>query len=132
VFFCVGERERESPMIKRQIRKQLKKPKNEGDRYRSRKWGRSWLKMREMVAGTGEPHSAVNWSEMKGLFHNEGLLKTENGRNVTIMQSVLLCIMELGLRCSEELPDERVDIKDLLVKLQKIKPTLFENRNRSV
>jgi len=29
---------RESPTIKRQIRKQLKKPKNEGDRYRSRNW----------------------------------------------------------------------------------------------
>jgi LRR receptor-like serine/threonine-protein kinase FLS2 len=48
------------------------------------------------------------------------------------MQSILLSTMELGLRCSEELPHERIDIKDMVVKLQKIKLTLFENRNRSV
>ncbi|XP_059454475.1 probable LRR receptor-like serine/threonine-protein kinase At3g47570 [Corylus avellana] len=63
---------------------------------------------------------------------DDGLLRTENGRDVTIMQSVLSSIMELGLRCSEDLPDERVNIKDVLVKLQKIKLTLFENRNRGV
>jgi LRR receptor-like serine/threonine-protein kinase FLS2 len=61
---------------------------------------------------------------------DDGLLKTENGRDVTIMQTVLLSIMELGLRCSEELPDERVDIKDVLAKLKKIQLTLSENRNR--
>jgi LRR receptor-like serine/threonine-protein kinase FLS2 len=60
---------------------------------------------------------------------DDGLLRTENERDVTIMQSVLSSIMELGLKCSEELPDERVDIKDVLVKLQKIKLTLSENRN---
>jgi LRR receptor-like serine/threonine-protein kinase FLS2 len=63
---------------------------------------------------------------------DESLLITENGRDVTVMQNVLLSIMELGLRCSEELPDERVDIKVVLVKLQKIKLTLFENRNMGV
>jgi hypothetical protein len=39
--------------------------------------------------------------------------------------------MELGLRCSEELPDERVDIKDVFAKLKNIQLTLSENRNRS-
>ncbi|XP_059462693.1 receptor kinase-like protein Xa21 [Corylus avellana] len=63
---------------------------------------------------------------------DEGLLITENGRDITTMKSVLSSIMELGLRCSEELPDERIDIKDVLVKLQKIKLTLSENRNRGV
>jgi LRR receptor-like serine/threonine-protein kinase FLS2 len=63
---------------------------------------------------------------------DESLLRTENGRDVTTMQSVLLSIMELGLRCSEELPNERVDIKDALVKLQKIKLALSENRNRGI
>jgi LRR receptor-like serine/threonine-protein kinase FLS2 len=52
---------------------------------------------------------------------DEGLLRIENERNVTVMQSVLLSIMKLGLRCFEELPDGRVDIKEVLVKLQKIK-----------
>jgi LRR receptor-like serine/threonine-protein kinase FLS2 len=56
---------------------------------------------------------------------DDGLLRTENGRDVTVMQSVLSSIMELGLRCSEELPNKRVDIKDVLVKLEKIKVTLF-------
>jgi LRR receptor-like serine/threonine-protein kinase FLS2 len=63
---------------------------------------------------------------------DEGLLITENGRDVAVMPSVLLSIMELGLRCSEMLPDERMDIKDVLVKLQKIKLTLFESRNKGV
>jgi LRR receptor-like serine/threonine-protein kinase FLS2 len=63
---------------------------------------------------------------------DEGLLRTENGRDVTVTQSILVTNMELGLRCSEELPDERVDIKDVLVKLQKIKLKLSENRNRGV
>jgi LRR receptor-like serine/threonine-protein kinase FLS2 len=62
---------------------------------------------------------------------DDNLLRTENGRDVTIMQTVLLSIMELGLRCSEELPDERVDMKNVLVKLKKIQLTLFKNRNRS-
>jgi LRR receptor-like serine/threonine-protein kinase FLS2 len=51
---------------------------------------------------------------------DEGLLRTKNRRNVTVMQSILLSIMKLGLRCSEELPDERVDIKEMPVKLQKL------------
>lgn len=63
---------------------------------------------------------------------DDGLLRTENGRDVTVMQSVLSSIMELGLRCSEELPNERIDIKDALVKLKKIKVTLFESRSRDV
>jgi LRR receptor-like serine/threonine-protein kinase FLS2 len=60
---------------------------------------------------------------------DDNLLRTENGRDVTTMQSVLSSIIELGLRCSEELPDERVDMKDVLVKLQKIKLAISENRN---
>jgi LRR receptor-like serine/threonine-protein kinase FLS2 len=61
---------------------------------------------------------------------DDGLLRTENGRDVTIMQSVFSSIMKLGLRCSEELPNERVDMKDVLSKLKKIQLTLVENKNR--
>jgi LRR receptor-like serine/threonine-protein kinase FLS2 len=60
---------------------------------------------------------------------DEGLMRTENARNATVMQRVLSSIMELGLKCFEELPDERVDIKDVLTKLKKIQLKLFENRN---
>jgi len=63
---------------------------------------------------------------------DDSLLRTENERDVTITQSVLLSIMELGLRCSEELPDERVDIKDVLAKLKTIKLTLFGNKSGGV
>jgi LRR receptor-like serine/threonine-protein kinase FLS2 len=60
---------------------------------------------------------------------DEGLLKTENGRDVNVMQNVLSFIIELGLMCSKELPNKRVNIKDVLAKLKKIKRTLFENKN---
>ncbi|KAG6729639.1 hypothetical protein I3842_01G039500 [Carya illinoinensis] len=50
-----------------------------------------------------------------------GLLRIEDGRDTIALQSILLSIMDLGLRCSEELPDTRMDIKDVLVKLNKIK-----------
>jgi LRR receptor-like serine/threonine-protein kinase FLS2 len=60
---------------------------------------------------------------------DEGLMRTENARNATVMQSVISSIMKLGLKCSKELSDERVDIKDVLSKLKKIKLKPFENRN---
>jgi len=61
---------------------------------------------------------------------DDGLLRIEHGRDVISMESIFSSIIELGLKCSEELPVERIDIKDVLVKLNKIKLTLSENRNR--
>jgi LRR receptor-like serine/threonine-protein kinase FLS2 len=61
---------------------------------------------------------------------DEGLLRTENERDIIVIQSVLSSIMELGLMCSNELPNERVDIKYVLAKLKKIQVKLFENKNR--
>ncbi|XP_062171370.1 probable LRR receptor-like serine/threonine-protein kinase At3g47570 [Alnus glutinosa] len=61
---------------------------------------------------------------------DDGLLRIEHGRDVIFMESIFSSIIELGLKCSEELPVERIDIKDVLVKLNKIKLTLSENRNR--
>ena len=63
---------------------------------------------------------------------DDGLLRMEDGRDVTVMQTILSSIMELGLRCSEELPDERPDIKDVVAKVNKIKSALLENRNKGV
>ncbi|KAL0004461.1 hypothetical protein SO802_012022 [Lithocarpus litseifolius] len=56
---------------------------------------------------------------------DDGLLKIENERDVTSIQTVLLSILELGLRCSEESPDERPDIKDVVTKVNKIKLALL-------
>ncbi|XP_050287492.1 probable LRR receptor-like serine/threonine-protein kinase At3g47570 isoform X2 [Quercus robur] len=63
---------------------------------------------------------------------DDGLLSIEAGRDVTVMQTILLSILELGLRCSEELPDERPEIKDVVAKVNKIKLALLGNRNRGV
>ena len=61
-----------------------------------------------------------------------GLLRIEDGRDVTTMQTVLSSILELGLRCSVGLPDERLNIKDMVTKVNKIKLALHGNRNRGV
>lgn len=63
---------------------------------------------------------------------DDGLLRIEEGRDVTALQTILSSILELGLRCSEELPNGRLDIKDVVAKVNKIKLTLLGNRNRDV
>ena len=63
---------------------------------------------------------------------DDGLLRIEDGRDVTVMQTILSSILELGLRCSEELPNERLHIKDVVAKVNKIKLALLGNRNRGV
>ena len=45
------------------------------------------------------------------------LLRTEQGD--------VLAIMELGLECSRELPEERIGIKDVIIKLNKIKSQML-------
>ena len=63
---------------------------------------------------------------------DDGLLRIEDGRDVIGMKTVLLSILELGLRCSEESPDERRDIKDAVTKVNKIKLALHGNISRGV
>jgi LRR receptor-like serine/threonine-protein kinase FLS2 len=60
---------------------------------------------------------------------DDRLLRIRHGRYIIDIESIFLSIIELGLRCSEELPKERINIRDVLVKLNKIKLTLSENRN---
>ena len=45
------------------------------------------------------------------------LLRTEQGD--------VLAIMELGLECSKEHPEERIGIKDVIIKLNKIKSQML-------
>ena len=47
------------------------------------------------------------------------LLKTEQGD--------VVAIMELGLECSRELPEERIGIKDEIIKLNKIKSQMLRS-----
>jgi LRR receptor-like serine/threonine-protein kinase FLS2 len=64
---------------------------------------------------------------------DEGLLMMEeDGRGAIDIQSIILSIVELGLWCSEELPEERFTIEDALAKLNKIKLTLIESRREDM
>ena len=63
---------------------------------------------------------------------DDGLLRIEDGRDVIALQTILSSILELGLRCLEELPNGRLDIKDVVAKVNKIKLTLLGNKNRGV
>ena len=63
---------------------------------------------------------------------DDGKLRIEDGRDVTALQTILSSILELGLRCSEELPNGRLHIKYVVAKVNKIKLTLLGNKNRGV
>ena len=78
------------------------------------------LGMRQWIASLCELMEVVD----------DGLLRIEDGRDVIALQTILSSILELGLRCSEELPNGRLDIKDVVAKVNKIKLTLLGNRNR--
>ncbi|XP_075633843.1 uncharacterized protein LOC142606358 isoform X2 [Castanea sativa] len=80
------------------------------------------LAMRQWIASLPDRMEVVD----------DGLLRIEDGRDVTGMQTILLSILELGLRCSEESPDERPDIKDVVTKVNKIKLALHGNISRGV
>ncbi|KAK9931824.1 hypothetical protein M0R45_019084 [Rubus argutus] len=63
---------------------------------------------------------------------DNGLLSIENGRDVNFLESIVLSIMQLGLECTLESPEERVDIKEVVNKLNKIKLALLHDRTISV
>ncbi|XP_038701749.1 probable LRR receptor-like serine/threonine-protein kinase At3g47570 [Tripterygium wilfordii] len=59
-----------------------------------------------------------------------------NGNNATdidMVQGFLFSLLEMGLECSREIPDERMDVKDIVAKLTKIKQKiLHRQRYRSM
>ena len=63
---------------------------------------------------------------------DHGLLRREDGRDVIATQNILSSILELGLSCSEELPDARPYIKDVVAKVYKIKLALLGNKNMGI
>ena len=63
---------------------------------------------------------------------DHGLIRREDGRDVIATQNILSSILELGLSCSEELPDARPDIKDVVAKVNKIKLALLGNKNMGI
>ncbi|PRQ37599.1 putative protein kinase RLK-Pelle-LRR-XII-1 family [Rosa chinensis] len=59
---------------------------------------------------------------------DSGLLSIQDGRDVNFLERIVLYIMELGLECTLESPEERVDIKEVVSKLNKIKLAIFQDR----
>ncbi|KAG7960383.1 hypothetical protein I3843_10G121000 [Carya illinoinensis] len=88
----------------------------------------------DMFAGDFTLRQLVNASVPDRMVEvvDEGLLRIEDGRDTIALQSILSSILDLGLRCSKELPNTRMDIKDVAVKLNKMKSTLFVNRNKAL
>lgn len=59
---------------------------------------------------------------------NDRLLVTiKAGRNATLAESILLSTIKLGLECTKEAPEARIDMKDAAVKVNKIKIALIQN-----
>ncbi|KAA8535525.1 hypothetical protein F0562_030528 [Nyssa sinensis] len=57
----------------------------------------------------------------------DGGLLTAGGTTAT--EDIILAMMELGLECSKKLPEERSDIKEVVVKLNKLKLQLLHNQD---
>ena len=53
------------------------------------------------------------------------IMKVIDGNLLRTEQGDVLAIMELGLECSRELPEERIGIKDVIIKLNKIKSQML-------
>ena len=60
---------------------------------------------------------------------DDNLLKSEDGRDAIATQGNLLAKIELGLEGSKEFPEERIDIKDVLVKLHMINLQLLWSKH---
>ncbi|XP_028094203.1 receptor kinase-like protein Xa21 [Camellia sinensis] len=60
---------------------------------------------------------------------DSGLLRTQNAGDMVATQSNLIAILELGLECCRELVAERIQIKEVLGKLNKIKRQLLQKQS---
>ncbi|KAA8535562.1 hypothetical protein F0562_030552 [Nyssa sinensis] len=83
----------------------------------------------EMFTGELSLRHWVNASLLDNLMEvvDCSLLRMEKG-DMTATQDSVLAIMELGLECCKELPEERNDIQEVVSKLNKIKLQLIHNR----
>ncbi|XP_034216162.1 LRR receptor-like serine/threonine-protein kinase GSO1 [Prunus dulcis] len=86
----------------------------------------------EMFAGERTLRQWINESLPNNCLEvvDAGLLSIEEGRNVNATKNIILSIMEISLRCCEQVPEERMDFKDVVTKLMKIKLALGNRRNR--
>ncbi|PRQ37583.1 putative protein kinase RLK-Pelle-LRR-XII-1 family [Rosa chinensis] len=82
----------------------------------------------EMFAGEVTLRQWVNVSIPDNVLEvvDAGLLILEEGRDMFATESIVMFILEIGLRCSEEVAEDRMDIKDVVPELKKIKVALQE------
>ncbi|KAK3033286.1 hypothetical protein RJ639_033217 [Escallonia herrerae] len=59
---------------------------------------------------------------------DKGLTRKEDGKDMITTKGIILALMELGLECSKGLPDERSNIKEVVIKLSNIRSQLICNR----
>ncbi|XP_024195834.1 receptor kinase-like protein Xa21 [Rosa chinensis] len=80
----------------------------------------------EMFAGEVTLRQWINVSIPDNVLEvvDAGLLSIEEGRDMNATESILVSILEIGLTCSEEVAEDRMDIKDVVPKLKKIKLAL--------
>ena len=58
-------------------------------------------------------------------FIDRNLLRTKQGKDAITAQVDVLAFMKLGLECSRELLEERIGIRDIIIKLNKIKSQIL-------
>ncbi|XP_059627875.1 probable LRR receptor-like serine/threonine-protein kinase At3g47570 [Cornus florida] len=82
----------------------------------------------DLFAGDLSLKDWVNQSLPDAIIHvvDSNLLRLEE-ENYTAKMQCLSSIMELGLKCSAESPHERINMKDALIVLKKIKLQLIKN-----
>ncbi|XP_038701990.1 receptor kinase-like protein Xa21 isoform X2 [Tripterygium wilfordii] len=51
-----------------------------------------------------------------------------NTRDIEMVQGLLFCLLEMGLECSREIPEERMDVKNVVAKLTQMKLKIQHSR----
>jgi LRR receptor-like serine/threonine-protein kinase FLS2 len=80
----------------------------------------------EMFSGEMTLRQWVNVSIPDNVLEvvDASLLSIEDGKDMYATENIILSILEIGIRCSEQVAEDRLDIKDVVPKLMKIKLAL--------
>ncbi|XP_038697618.1 probable LRR receptor-like serine/threonine-protein kinase At3g47570 [Tripterygium wilfordii] len=87
----------------------------------------------EMFVGEVSLRQWVNASFPNTLLDVVDIVLKPNGsrtRHIDMVHDSLFSLLEMGLECSREIPEERTDVKDVVAKLTQIKLKLLPNRTK--
>ncbi|XP_038706697.1 probable LRR receptor-like serine/threonine-protein kinase At3g47570 isoform X2 [Tripterygium wilfordii] len=85
----------------------------------------------EMFIGETSLRQWVNASFPNGLLDVVDCVLKPKGNNTTyidMVQDTIFSLLEMGLECSREIPEERMDVKDIVATLTQIKLKILRNR----